>query len=132
MRVLAILISKSNSTSEKEGNSGIYLRGRYEIQVTDSYQQPLDPHNMGAVYSRITPSVSAEKAPGEWQTIDITLVDRHVTVILNGTTIIDNQPLLGCTGGAIDAVDTGKGPIYVQGDHTGIKYRNIVLTPVVK
>src|SRR5690606_8919988 len=82
-------------------NSGIYLRGRHEIQVSDSYGRPLDSHNMGALYSRITPSVNAEKPAGEWQTMDITLYKRHVTVILNGKTIIDNQPVYGPTGGAL-------------------------------
>ena len=116
----------------KGGNSGVYLRGIYEVQVADSYGKPLDPHNMGAIYSRIKPTVSAEKPAGEWQTMDITLVDRHVTVVLNGKKIIDNQPLLGCTGGALWSDVTRPGPIYLQGDHTGIEYRNIVLKPVVK
>jgi len=116
----------------KKGNSGIYLRGIYEVQVEDSYGEELDSHNMGAIYSRITPRVSAEKPAGQWQTMDITLVDRHVTVKLNGTTIIDNEPLLGCTGGAMWSDEFKPGPIYLQGDHTAVKYRNIVLTPVVK
>ena len=115
-----------------KGNSGIYLRGIYEVQVMDSYGKPLDPHNMGAVYSRITPSVAAEKPAGEWQTLDITLVDRHVTVVLNGKKIIDNQPLRGCTGGALWSDVSKPGPIYLQGDHTGVEYRNIVLKPVAK
>jgi len=114
------------------GNSGVYLRGIYEVQVTDSYGKKLDPHNMGAVYSRITPSVNAEKPAGEWQTLDITLVDRHVTVVLNGTKIIDNAPVMGCTGGALWSDEFRPGPIYLQGDHTGIEYRNIVLKPVVR
>ena len=113
-------------------NSGVYLRGIYEIQVADTYGRPLDPHNMGALYSRITPKTSAEKKPGEWQTLDITLVDRHVTVILNGTKIIDNQPAHGCTGGALWSDVSRPGPVYLQGDHTGIQYRNIVLKPVAK
>ena len=113
-------------------NSGVYLRGIYEVQVTDSYGQKLDPHHMGAIYSRITPSVNAEKPSGEWQTLDITLVERHVTVVLNGTKIIDNAPLLGCTGGALWSDEFRPGPIYLQGDHTGVDYRNIVLKPVVK
>ncbi|RME92305.1 MAG: DUF1080 domain-containing protein [Verrucomicrobia bacterium] len=115
-----------------KGNSGIYLRGIYEVQVTDSYGKPLDSHNMGAIYSRITPTVSAEKPAGEWQSFDITLVDRHVTVILNGKKIIDNQPLLGCTGGALWSDEFRPGPIYLQGDHTSVDYRNIVLRPVIK
>jgi hypothetical protein len=117
---------------EKDNNSGIYLRGIYEVQVADTYGHGLDSHNMGGIYSRITPTVNAEKPAGEWQTYDITLVDRHVTVILNGKKIIDNQPLLGCTGGALWSDQFRPGPIYLQGDHTGVNYRNIVLKPVVK
>ena len=116
----------------KNGNSGVYLRGIYEVQVADSYGKPPSMHGMGAIYSRIQPAVSAEKPAGEWQKLDITLVDRHVTVILNGQTIIDNQPLLGCTGGALWSDVTRPGPIYLQGDHTSIEYRNLVLRPVVK
>jgi hypothetical protein len=113
-------------------NSGVYLRGIYEIQVFDSFGKPLDSHNMGALYSRVTPSVAAEKPPGEWQTLDMTLVDRHVTVVLNGKTIIDNQPALGCTGGAMWSDQFKPGPIYLQGDHGTVSYRNMVLRPVVK
>jgi hypothetical protein len=115
---------------EKE-NSGVYLRGIYEVQVADTYGRPKDPHNMGAVYSRITPTMNAEKAPGQWQTLDITFVDRHATVILNGERIIDNQPVLGCTGGALWSDVIRAGPIYLQGDHTGITYRSLVLRPVL-
>lgn len=116
----------------KGSNSGVYLRGIYEIQVADSYGKPLDSHNMGALYSRITPSVAAEKPPGEWQTLDLTLVDRHVTVILNGKKIIDNAPAEGCTGGAMWSDQFRPGPLYLQGDHGPVSYRNIVLRPVVK
>jgi hypothetical protein len=116
----------------EKGNSGIYLRGIYEVQVMDSHGRGLDPHHMGGVYSRITPSQSAEKPAGEWQTMDITLLDRHVTVILNGKKIIDNQPLLGCTGGALWSDEFRPGPLYLQGDHTGVKYRNLTLRPVLK
>lgn len=115
-----------------QGNSGVYLRGIYEVQVFDSFDKPLDCHNMGAIYGRITPAVRAEKASGEWQTLDITLVDRHATVVLNGVKIIDNQPIIGCTGGALTSDEFKPGPIYLQGDHTSVEYRNIVLRPVVK
>ncbi len=114
----------------KGGNSGIYLRGIYEVQVADTYGRGLDSHNMGGVYSRITPLVSAEKPAGQWQMVDITLLDRHVTVKLNDKLIIDNKPLLGCTGGALTSDEFKPGPIYLQGDHTGVSYRNIVLTPI--
>jgi len=112
------------------GNSGVYLRGIYEVQVLDSYGQDLDSHNMGAVYSRIAPTVSAERPAGEWQRLDMTLVDRHITVKLNGTTIIDNQPLRGCTGGALWSDEFRPGPIYLQGDHGPVAYRNLILRPV--
>jgi hypothetical protein len=116
----------------KGGNSGIYLRGIYEVQVADTFGKALDSHNMGGIYSRITPALNAEKPAGEWQSFDITLLDRHVTVILNGKTIINNRPLLGCTGGALWSDEFRPGPIYLQGDHTSVDYRNIVLRPVVK
>ena len=136
LRTIAATFEDFNLKTEvnmaKDGNSGIYLRGIYEIQMTDSYGKGLDRHHMGALYGRITPSVSAEKPAGEWQTVDITLCDRHVTVILNGKTIIDNQPVLGCTGGAITPDEFVPGPIYLQGDHTDVSYRNMVLTPIVK
>jgi hypothetical protein len=113
-------------------NSGVYLRGMYEIQVVDSYKKELDPHNMGAVYSRIKPVVAAEKPAGEWQSMDITLCQRHITVILNGVKIIDNQPVYGPTGGAMISDVFSAGPIYLQGDHGTVQYRNLILTPIVK
>ena len=113
------------------GNSGIYLRGIYEIQVAATYGKKLDSHNMGGIYSRVAPAVAAEKMDGEWQTYDITLVDRHATVILNGKTIHDNVPLMGCTGGALWSDESKPGPIYLQGDHTKASYKNVVLTPIV-
>ena len=111
-------------------NSGIYLRGIYEVQVLDSYGKELDSHNMGGIYSRITPSVAAEKPAGEWQDLEIILCKRHATVVLNGKTIIDNQPIEGVTGGALTADEFAPGPIYLQGDHGEVSYRNIVLTPI--
>ncbi|HWN95523.1 MAG TPA: DUF1080 domain-containing protein [Methylomirabilota bacterium] len=114
------------------GNSGIYLRGIYEVQVANSFGRRNDNHNCGALYSRILPSENVSKPPGEWQTFDITLVDRHLTVIHNGTKTIDNQPVLGCTGGALWSDEFKPGPIYLQGDHTSVDYRKMVLRPVVK
>jgi len=123
---------KTEVRTQEGSNSGIYLRGIYEVQIMESFGKPLDSHHMGALYSRITPSVKAEKPIGEWQTLDITLVDRHLTVILNGKAIIDNQPVLGCTGGAMTSDEFKPGPLYLQGDHTNVDYRNMVLRPVVK
>ena len=123
---------KTEACMAKDGNSGIYLRGIYEIQMMDSFGKEVNCHNMGALYGRVTPLVAAEKPAGEWQTVDITLCDRHVTVILNGKKIIDNQPALGVTGGAITPDEFVPGPIYLQGDHSNVDYRNMVLTPIIK
>ncbi len=116
----------------KGSNSGVYLRGIYEVQVMDSYGKELDSHNMGGLYSRITPSEAAEKPAGEWQKMDITLYKRYLTVKLNGKTIIDNQPVKGVTGGALTSDQFSPGPILLQGDHGKVSYRNIVLTPIVE
>ena len=116
----------------KGANSGVYLRGRYEIQTKDSYGMPVDCHNMAALYGRITPSAAAEKPSGEWQHVTVVLANRHITVVLNGVTIIDDQPVEGVTGGAIDANEFVPGPLYIQGDHTDADYRNMILTPVVR
>ena len=110
-------------------NSGIYLRGRYEVQVEDDSIQEPPSHHMGAVYGFLAPTPEQPRRPGVWQTFDITLRGRWVTVIQNGQTIIDNQEIPGITGGAFDSHEELPGPIYLQGDHGGIAYRNIVLTP---
>ena len=112
-------------------NSGVYLRGIYEIQTLDSQGKKPDCHSMGAVYGRITPSMSAEKGPGAWQHVEVTLINRHATVTLNGQRIIDNMPIIGCTGGAITSNEMVPGPIYIQGDHSDASYRNMILEPVV-
>ena len=111
-------------------NSGVYLRGIYEIQVVDSFGKDVDCHNMAAYYGRVTPSVAAEKKAGEWQTVDATLYKRHLTVVLNGVKIIDNVPVVGITGGAMTADEFVEGPLYIQGDHSDADFRNMVLTPL--
>jgi hypothetical protein len=116
----------------KGSNSGVYLRGIYEIQVVDSYGMDVDSHNMGALYSRITPMVAAEKKAGKWQKMDITLFDRHVTVILNGKKIIDNHPIFGVTGAAMTSNEFIPGPLMLQGDHGEVLYKDIVVTPILK
>jgi len=115
----------------KKSNSGVYLRGRYEIQVLDSYGQPVDCHNMAAYYGRVTPKVAAEKPAGEWQHVSVTLFRRHLTVVLNGQTIIDDAEVTGVTGGAIDANEFVPGPLYLQGDHSDADYKNMILRPAV-
>jgi hypothetical protein len=112
-------------------NAGMYLRGIYEIQVIDSYQKPVDCHNMAAFYGRITPSVAAEKPAGEWQKVEVTLWKRHVTVTLNGVKIIDNKPVEGITGGAMTPNEFIPGPLYIQGDHSDADFRNVILKPIL-
>ena len=109
-------------------NSGIYLRGRYEVQVEDDSLQEPPSHHMGAIYGFLAPVPEQPRLPGAWQSFDITLVGRFVTVVQNGQTIIDNQEIPGITGGALDSHEELPGPIYLQGDHGGIAYRNIVLS----
>lgn len=113
------------------GNSGIYLRGMYEAQVVDRDSRMQGIQGVGAIFGRIPPSENAGKVGGQWQTYDITLVDRHVTVILNGKKVVDNQPIAGCTNGALHADETKPGALYLQGDHTAVSYRNIILRPVL-
>lgn len=112
-------------------NSGIYLRGRYEVQIVDSYGQKPDSHLLGGVYGFIDPSVNAAKKAGEWQTYDITLNGRMVSVTLNGTEVICNRPIPGITGGALDSNEGEPGPIKIQGDHGAVEFRNIAITPVI-
>ena len=111
----------------KNSNSGVYLRGRYECQVLDSYGKPVNEHHMAAYYGRVVPKVAAEKKPGEWQHVSVTLYKRHLTVVLNGTTIIEDAPVVGITGGAIDANEFVPGPIYLQGDHSDADFKNMIL-----
>jgi hypothetical protein len=113
----------------KDGNSGVYLRGRYEIQV--EYEKPgLNDrfHEMGSIYGFIAPSAALPPKPGQWESYDVTLVGRTVTVIRDGVKTIDAQEIPGITGGALDSREGDPGPLYIQGDHTGgMKYRNITI-----
>lgn len=113
----------------EKGNSGVYLRGRYEVQIEDNFGQEPESHRIGGVYGFITPASNPAKKAGEWQSFDITLIGRRVTVLLNDKTIIDNAEIPGITGGALDSNEGEPGPILLQGDHEKIYYRNIVITP---
>jgi hypothetical protein len=115
----------------KGSNSGIYLRGRYEVQVEDATDPEPKSTDLGGVYGFLVPNENASAGPGEWQTFDITLVGRRVTVVLNGKTIIGDQTIPGITGGALDSDEGAPGPIYLQGDHGAVTYRNVRITPAV-
>jgi hypothetical protein len=112
-----------------DGNSGFYLRGRYEVQIE---YEPLTSNpverRIGSVYGRIAPQPELPRAPSQWETFDVTLVGRKVTEVHNGVTVIDNKEIEGITGGALDANEGDPGPFYIQGDHTGgLKFRNITV-----
>jgi hypothetical protein len=111
-------------------NSGVYLRGRYEVQIEDG--PPPEPLNqrLGGIYGFLAPQPAPQRLSGRWRSYDITLVGRYVTVALDGQTILDHQEIPGPTGGALDSHEASAGPIYLQGSEEGlVAYRNIVITP---
>jgi hypothetical protein len=115
---------------EPHSNSGVYVRGKYEVQILDNPDKKMavDPHGCGAVYSRIPPKLDATKPAGEWQTLDITMVGRQIQVVLNGTEVVSGV-VEGVTGGAISPFEGEPGPLMLQGDHGKVRFRNVVLTP---
>jgi hypothetical protein len=111
-------------------NSGVYLRGRYELQIEDDPAPEGPTMRTGGIYGFLAPSPEQPRKPGEWQAYDITLVGRVVTVVQNGQTIIDKQEIPGITGGALDSHEALPGQIYLQGSEAGhVAFRNITLTP---
>jgi Domain of Unknown Function (DUF1080) len=117
----------------EKSNSGVYLRGRYEVQIETNSEQEPSSHHTGGVYGFLAPSPELPRKAGEWETFDITLVGRMITVVQNGQTIIDHKEIPGITGGALDSHEGLPGPIYLQGSEDGhVTFRNIVITPAVK
>lgn len=113
-----------------DANSGVYLRGRYETQIETESAAASAAHHTGAIYGFIAPNPELSRNPNVWQTYDITLIGRRVTVVQNGVRIIDNQEIPGITGGALDSHEALPGPIYLQGSEAGqVKFRDIVITP---
>jgi len=113
----------------KGSNSGVYLRGRYEVQIIDSKGMEPSSVLLGAIYGFLPPIEMMAKNAGEWQSYDITLIGRLVTLVVNGKTVICRQEIPGITGGAIDSMEGEPGPIMIQGDHGPIDFRNILITP---
>jgi hypothetical protein len=113
----------------KGSNSGIYLRGRYEVQIIDLDEDPTAVGGLGAVYGFLAPNQAAGRRAGEWQTVDVTLVGRIVTVALNGQRIICEAEIPGVTGGALDSREAEPGPLLLQGDHGPVDFRNLIVTP---
>lgn len=115
----------------KGANSGVYLRGRYELQIDDAAGLEPSSHHLGGLYGFIAPSAAVAKPAGEWQTMEVSLVGRMLTYTLNGTTVICNREIPGITGGALDSAEGEPGPLLLQGDHGPVEYRNIVITPAL-
>ncbi len=116
---------------ETGSNSGVYLRGRHEIQIEDDYGKQPSTLTHGAIYGFVAPSEEASKPVGEWQTLEATIVGNRVTIIMNGKKIHDNVAIPAITGGALDATEGEPGPILLQGDHSKIYYRKVVVTPLI-
>jgi Domain of Unknown Function (DUF1080) len=117
---------------EEKSNSGIYLRGRYELQVFDDAGKAPESHGHMALYSRVAPLVNASLPAGQWQTMEATIVGNRLTVFLNGKKVHDNITIDGITGGALDSNEGEPGPIMLQGDHEKVWYRKVVVTPILK
>jgi hypothetical protein len=113
----------------EESNSGIYLRGRHEVQIEDNYGMIINSHRIGGVYGHLSPRINASRPAGKWQTLKITLIGRVVTIELNGEAIIERQVIPGITGGALDSDEGKPGPILIQGDHGVVEFRKLVITP---
>ncbi|GDY22092.1 hypothetical protein LBMAG56_34390 [Verrucomicrobiota bacterium] len=109
-------------------NSGFYLRGRHEIQILGDFKsgKPALTGN-GAIYNFKAPSEFASKPAGEWQTVEATMIGNKITVILNGKKIHDNVECNKATGSEIDKNVTEPGPIFLQGDHGTVSFRNMRL-----
>ena len=113
-------------------NSGVGLRGRYEVQIYGDHGEPVSKHSNGALYSRIAPAVNATLAPEAWQTFDIRFIGREVTVKLNGKTLIDKKDVEGYTAMATDPNEDQPGPIMLQGDHGPVEFRKVTVTPLAR
>jgi len=115
-----------------DGNSGVYLRDKYEIQILDSHGKPPSDHDCGALYRRIAPSVNASKPAGEWQTFEITFTGQRLTVIHNNQKVLDNVDVGPMGTGAASNRPDGPGPLRLQGDHDSVSFRNVRIRPLSK
>ena len=145
--ILANSISATNLVSDKKfwnfgldvefrvgprGNSGISLRGRYEVRLADDADRPPSNRGTAAILSRIAPTSNAARLAGEWQTLTARLVGRQVTIVLNGVRVIDKQTIDGLTANALDANEADPGPIVLQGDRGAVEFRKVVVYPLNK
>ncbi|MBM4041008.1 MAG: DUF1080 domain-containing protein [Planctomycetes bacterium] len=115
----------------KGGNSGVFLRGCKEVQLLDSFgKAKLADDDCGGIFGKLPPAVNACKPPGEWNALDVTIVGRKITVVLNGKTTVDGQVVNGVTGGQINEEEDKPGPLMLQGDHSAVWFRNLWIKPL--
>ncbi len=110
----------------KGANSGFYLRGRHEIQILDDFAsgKPSLGGN-GAIYNHTQVSKFVSKPVGEWNTAEATMIGNKITLILNGVKVHDNVECNRATGSEIDRNVNEPGPIFLQGDHGSVSFRNM-------
>lgn len=114
-------------------NSGLYLRGRHELQILGDYKSgQTGLGGNGAIYNFKAPDVFASKPGGEWQTAEATIIGNKITVILNGKKIHDNVACDRATGSEIDGKVKEPGPIFLQGDHGTVWFRNLEIKELPK
>ena len=120
------------NVSEGNGNSGVYLRDKYEVQIFNSYGKPLIDTGCGALYHRIAPAANASKPPGQWQTFDITFIGKHLIVLQNAQKVLDVADVGPMGTGASSNRPDGPGPLRLQGDHDAVSFRNIRIRTLSK
>lgn len=114
-------------------NSGFYLRGRHEIQVLGDFPEgKASKTGNGAIYNFKEPSEFAGKPEGQWQSVEATMVDNKITVILNGKKIHDAVECDKATGSQLDNNVKEPGAFFLQGDHGTVWFRNIRVKELAK
>lgn len=117
---------------ETHANSGVALRGRYEVQIADDGDRPPSNRTSGAILGRLAPTLAAARPAGEWQMLVVRLVGREVTVLLNGIRVINRQSIDGPTSIALDTNEGDPGPLLLEGNHGVVQFRRVVVYPLAK
>ncbi len=120
------------SDSGFNGNAGMYLRDKYEVQILDSHGDVRWSNGSGALYRRIAPAVNVAKPLGEWQTFEISFVGRRLTVDYNETRVLNNVDVGPQGTGGASKRDDGPGPLRIQGDHGKVFFRNVRIRPLTE
>jgi hypothetical protein len=117
----------------ENSNSGFYLRGRHEIQILGDYKNgQTSPGGNGAIYNFKPADKFVTKPAGEWQTVEATMIGNRITVVMNGVKIHDNVVCDKATGSEIDNKVNEPGPLFLQGDHGTVSFRNIRIKELPK